>query len=44
MAGAIYIESPESERFARTYAGHESRALGPAESADLISAVAEEWP
>ncbi|QKW34514.1 helix-turn-helix domain-containing protein [Actinomadura sp. NAK00032] len=43
MAGTIYVESPESERFSRTYAGHESLALGPAESVNLISAIAEEW-
>ncbi|MEU8342162.1 helix-turn-helix transcriptional regulator [Spirillospora sp. NPDC048832] len=43
MAGAIYVESPESERFSQAYAGHESLALGPTESADLISAIAEEW-
>ncbi|MFA1544899.1 helix-turn-helix domain-containing protein [Actinomadura chokoriensis] len=43
MAGAIYVESPKTERFTRTYAGHESLALGPAESLNLISALAEEW-
>ncbi|NKZ07009.1 helix-turn-helix domain-containing protein [Actinomadura latina] len=43
MAGAIYIETPETERFAKAYAGHQSLALTPGESADLVSAAAEEW-
>ncbi|TDD89290.1 XRE family transcriptional regulator [Actinomadura darangshiensis] len=43
MAGAIYVESPETERFAEAYAGHQSLALTPDESVDLISAAAEEW-
>lgn len=43
MAGAIYIEAPDTRRFAQAYAGHEHLALGPGESADHISAVAEEW-
>ncbi|ACY99295.1 MULTISPECIES: helix-turn-helix domain-containing protein [Thermomonospora] len=43
LAGAIYIESPDTERFIRAYDGHESLALGPADSIELISALAEEW-
>ncbi|MFC5749360.1 helix-turn-helix domain-containing protein [Actinomadura rugatobispora] len=43
MAGGIYVEPPESERFVRAYDGHKRMALGPTESADLISAIAEEW-
>lgn len=43
LAGAIYVESPDTDRFVRAYDGHRARALGPAESADLISATAEEW-
>lgn len=43
MAGAVYVESPETERFVRTYDGHESLALGPVGSVELISSAAEEW-
>ncbi|QFG25015.1 helix-turn-helix transcriptional regulator [Actinomadura sp. WMMB 499] len=43
MAGGVYVESPDSDRFIRTYDGHMSRALGQAESLELISKIAEEW-
>jgi transcriptional regulator with XRE-family HTH domain len=43
LAGAIYVESPDTERFTRAYDGHRAQALGSAESADLLSAAAEEW-
>ncbi|MGH3390656.1 MAG: helix-turn-helix domain-containing protein [Actinomadura sp.] len=43
LAGAIYVESPDTARLARAYDGHASLALGPADSIDLISAIAEEW-
>ena len=44
LAGAIYIESPDTERFVQAYDGHRAQALGPVESIDLILAAAEEWP
>ncbi|TYB46727.1 helix-turn-helix domain-containing protein [Actinomadura chibensis] len=43
MAGAIYIESPQTKRFDEAHAGHEARALGPTESANQLLAIAEEW-
>lgn len=43
MAGAIYTEPPASDRFTKTYVGHERQALGQAESTDFISKIAEEW-
>jgi transcriptional regulator with XRE-family HTH domain len=43
LAGAIYVESPDTARFTRAYDGHRNLALGPEESADFISAIAEEW-
>lgn len=43
MAGAIYAEPPQSNRFIRTYVGHERLALGQAESTALIAKIAEEW-
>lgn len=43
LAGAIYVESPDTDRFLRAYDGHRAHALGLAESADLISSALEEW-
>ncbi|MFD0857289.1 helix-turn-helix domain-containing protein [Actinomadura adrarensis] len=43
MAGALYLESPDAERFLRTYDGHKTVALKPAASTELISAMAEKW-
>lgn len=43
MSGAIYTEPPHSDRFIKTYVGHESQALGKVESTDLIAKIAEEW-
>jgi transcriptional regulator with XRE-family HTH domain len=43
LAGAIYVESPDTERFVRAYDGHREQALGAMESVDAISAAAEEW-
>lgn len=40
--GAIYVESPDTQRFARTYDELRELALTPEESAELISAMAEE--
>ncbi|MFF5112816.1 helix-turn-helix domain-containing protein [Streptosporangium sp. NPDC000509] len=40
--GAIYIESPDAQRFVRTYDELRELALTPEESAVLISATAEE--
>lgn len=43
MAGAIYTEPPASDRFVKAYVGHESQALGQAESTEFISKIAEGW-
>ncbi|GAA1821555.1 helix-turn-helix transcriptional regulator [Actinomadura chokoriensis] len=43
MAGAVYAEPPQSDRFAQAYVEHERLALGPTESTALISKIAEEW-
>ncbi|GGK85232.1 transcriptional regulator [Sphaerisporangium melleum] len=40
--GAIYLESPDSQRLVRTYDELRNRALSPDESARLITALAEE--
>jgi len=40
--GAIYIESPDAQRFVRTYDELRELALTPEESAVLISVIAEE--
>lgn len=40
--GAIYVESPDAERFARTYDRLRKLTLAPEESAELISAMTEE--
>lgn len=40
--GAIYVESPDSQQFARTYDRLRQLSLDPDESAELISAMAEE--
>ncbi|MEV8636351.1 helix-turn-helix transcriptional regulator [Streptosporangium sp. NPDC051023] len=39
--GAIYVESPDAERFARTYDELRESAFAPEESTDFISAIAE---
>jgi hypothetical protein len=39
--GAIYVESPDTQRFARTYDELRELTLVPEESAELISAIAE---
>lgn len=41
-AGSIYVETPETDRFARTYDRLLRATLGEAESAELITATAEE--
>jgi hypothetical protein len=43
MAGALYVESPDTERFLRTYDGHKTMAFRPADSAEPISTIAEKW-
>ena len=43
LAGAIYVESPDTERFTRAYDAHRNLALEPTDSADLILAIVEEW-
>ncbi|GAA2419957.1 helix-turn-helix transcriptional regulator [Actinomadura vinacea] len=43
MAGGLYVESPDTERFLRTYDVHTTNALGPADSIELISAIAAKW-
>lgn len=40
--GAVYVESPDSERFVQTYDRLQDLTLGPDESVELISAVAGE--
>ncbi|MGW4425040.1 helix-turn-helix domain-containing protein [Streptosporangium sp. NPDC004631] len=40
--GAIYVESPDTEQFILTYDNLQKLALGPEESAEFISATAEE--
>ncbi|MEU7986929.1 helix-turn-helix transcriptional regulator [Streptosporangium canum] len=40
--GAIYVESPDTERFMLTYDNLRKLTLGPEDSAELISAMAEE--
>ncbi|MEU9889195.1 helix-turn-helix transcriptional regulator [Sphaerisporangium sp. NPDC051011] len=42
--GAIYVESPDSQSFVRTYDDLRGLALNPEESAALISVMAEESP
>lgn len=43
LAGGVYVEAPGIESFVRAYDGHSNLALGPADSAEFISAIAEEW-
>ncbi|XVQ12809.1 helix-turn-helix domain-containing protein [Spirillospora sp. CA-255316] len=43
LAGALYTEAPDIDRFTRAYDAHESMTLGPAESIELIMAIAEDW-
>ncbi|MEU0485537.1 helix-turn-helix transcriptional regulator [Streptosporangium sp. NPDC006013] len=40
--GAIYVESPDAESFMLTYDNLQKLALGPENSAELISAIAKE--
>ncbi|GAA3067250.1 helix-turn-helix domain-containing protein [Streptosporangium carneum] len=42
LKGAIYVESPDTERFLLTYDNLRKLTLGPEESAEFISAIAEE--
>lgn len=42
LGGAVYVESPDSERFVRVYDRLLDSALGPAESADLIRTIGDE--
>ncbi|MGH3669526.1 MAG: helix-turn-helix domain-containing protein [Pseudonocardiaceae bacterium] len=42
VGGAVYVESPESERFVRVYDRLLDSTLGPAESAELIRAIGED--
>lgn len=42
LAGRLYLESPKSARFVRTYDRLWDAALDPGESAELIGAIAEE--
>lgn len=41
-AGGIYVEAPDTDRFARAYDRLQEIALEPDQSAELISAIAEE--
>ncbi|WP_019634695.1 helix-turn-helix domain-containing protein [Actinomadura atramentaria] len=43
MAGALYVESPDTEVFFRTYDEHTALALSQKDSAERILAVAKEW-
>jgi transcriptional regulator with XRE-family HTH domain len=42
LAGAIYTEAPDISQFIHAYNGHQALALGPAESIEMISAIAED--
>lgn len=42
LAGALYVEQPNVERFAQAYDGLYQGALSPEKSVELISAIAEE--
>ncbi|MGH3978945.1 MAG: DUF5753 domain-containing protein [Pseudonocardiaceae bacterium] len=42
VGGAVYVEPPDSERFIRVYDRLLDSTLGPAESAELISAIGED--
>jgi hypothetical protein len=42
VGGAVYVESPDSERFVRVYHRLLDSALGPVESAELIGAIRED--
>ena len=42
VGGAVYVEPPDSERFAQVYDRLLNSALGPAESAELIGAIRED--
>ncbi|WP_243708741.1 helix-turn-helix transcriptional regulator [Actinomadura sp. GC306] len=42
LAGAIYTEAPDISRFLHAYDGHMAMALEPAESVEMITAIAEE--
>ncbi len=42
LAGAIYVEAPGAERFVQAYDRLQSATLAPEESAEMISAAAEE--
>jgi transcriptional regulator with XRE-family HTH domain len=42
LAGSVYVETPGADRFAQAYDRLHHTALEPDESADLISALAEE--
>ncbi|TDC73666.1 helix-turn-helix transcriptional regulator [Actinomadura sp. 7K507] len=44
LAGAIYTEAPDISRFVHAYDGHLAMALEPAESVEMIAAIAEEKP
>ena len=43
LAGAIYVESPNTEQFTRAYDAHRNLALEPNDSVALILEIAEEW-
>jgi transcriptional regulator with XRE-family HTH domain len=43
LAGSLYVETPGVERFAAAYDRLHRASLGPEESAELISAIAEEF-
>lgn len=43
LVGGVYVEPPDSGRFIRVYDGHRNLALEPADSAEFISKLAEEW-
>ncbi len=44
LAGSLYVETPGSDPFAEAYDSLYRASLGPEESAELISAIAEELP
>jgi transcriptional regulator with XRE-family HTH domain len=43
LGGKLYVESPNSDRFAQAYDRLRRAALGPAESAAVIARIAEEF-
>lgn len=44
LGGRLFMESPKSKRYTRAYDRLQEAALGPADSARLITTIAEESP